>query len=98
MSQPVSCDQILYDLYVDRMNQMCKRNCIPGFMKEDLKVLNAYEIVLIYDDSAEMRQSILGTTIWKELEQVTETIVDICSAIYEDGINIHFINKGLRSN
>ena len=79
----------------DRANNIFPKHGIPPYVQEDLAAMGKYgSVVLICDDSSSMNTPTeYGKTRWSELKETTMMIIDICSVVYKQGINIHFLNR-----
>ncbi|KAJ3031384.1 UNVERIFIED_CONTAM: hypothetical protein HDU68_004463 [Siphonaria sp. JEL0065] len=80
------------------------RHEISNFMALKLRKLEAYDIVIIADDSGSMQtRSTLGlstndpfaktSTRWDELKSTVSIVTEIGAALDEDGVDIYFLNR-----
>jgi hypothetical protein len=70
----------------------------------DLRSVMACDIYLILDDSPSMntkvvdgKNNFIGTR-WDELKNMAQIAIDLASALDDDGITVHFLNKGRFDN
>ncbi|KAJ3126545.1 hypothetical protein HK100_010202 [Physocladia obscura] len=84
--------------------QLVRRLEISSLMALKLRKLEAYDIVVIADDSGSMRtKSFAALTVtdpfaptktrWDELKETVTIVTEIASALDEDGIDIFFLNR-----
>jgi serine/threonine protein kinase len=83
--------------------EACSRNGIRQEYVRSLRNLEAFDIVLICDDSSSMAlENTQGdgnkTTRWNELKETAKLVVDIAAAVDQDGADVYFLNRpALRS-
>ena len=81
-----------------RLVSACSRHGIrPDYIRA-LRNLEAFDIVLIADDSGSMAQESsqgdgTATTRWGELRDVARVVVDIAAAVDQDGLDVFFLNR-----
>jgi hypothetical protein len=83
-----------------RLVSACARHGIrPDYIRA-LRNLEAFDIVLIADDSGSMAleasqgDGATRTTRWGELRDVARVVVDIAAALDQDGLDVFFLNRG----
>ncbi|KAJ3409627.1 hypothetical protein CcCBS67573_g01790 [Chytriomyces confervae] len=89
---------------LDAFRQLVERQEISNLMALKLRKLEAYDIVIICDDSGSMNtKSTMGlqvsnpyapaTTRWDELKLTVQIVTDIAATLDEDGIDVYFLNR-----
>ncbi|KAJ3226208.1 hypothetical protein HDU81_007426 [Chytriomyces hyalinus] len=88
-------------LRLEAFKHLVQRHEISNMMALKLRKLEAYDVVVICDDSGSMNiKCAAGSdpfapipTRWDELKQTVLTVTDIASTLDEDGIDIYFLNR-----
>ncbi|KAJ3382662.1 hypothetical protein CcCBS67573_g09229 [Chytriomyces confervae] len=88
-------------LRLEAFKHLVERHEISNLMALKLRKLEAYDIVVICDDSGSMNiKCAAGSdpyapipTRWDELKQTVLTVTDIASTLDEDGIDVYFLNR-----
>ncbi|KAI9335961.1 hypothetical protein BDR26DRAFT_920296 [Obelidium mucronatum] len=92
------------DLRLEAFRSLCARHEISNLMAMKLRRLEAYDIVIIADDSGSMStKSTNGLTAadpfaktatrWDELKQTVAMVSDVATTLDEDGIDVFFLNR-----
>ncbi len=84
---------------------LAERHEIGSFFVQKLRQLSGFQIVLILDDSGSMNSAIKDkstanqtVTRWMELKEAVNIIVDIGAVFDTDGLDLYFLNRGLKKN
>mmetsp|Transcript_22636 Transcript_22636/g.44838 ORF Transcript_22636/g.44838 Transcript_22636/m.44838 type:complete len:308 (-) Transcript_22636:189-1112(-) len=87
---------------LQRLREVCQRHNIAGGAAAKLRQLEAYDIIIIADDSGSMRSPcavspsdpfVKAKTRWDELRSRVTSIVEIATCLDKDGIDIYFLNR-----
>ncbi|TPX59474.1 hypothetical protein CcCBS67573_g09087 [Chytriomyces confervae] len=89
---------------MDAFKSLVMRHEISSLMALKLRKLEAYDIVVICDDSGSMMtKSTMGlteanpfaptTTRWDELKLTVQIVTDIAVTLDDDGIDVYFLNR-----
>ncbi|KAJ3031381.1 UNVERIFIED_CONTAM: hypothetical protein HDU68_004460 [Siphonaria sp. JEL0065] len=89
---------------MEAFRNLCARHEISNLMAVKLRKLEAYDIVIIADDSGSMRtKSTTGlsdsnpfaetATRWDELKATISIVTEIAMTLDEDGIDVFFLNR-----
>jgi hypothetical protein len=77
---------------------LCTHSHVCGHTLSDLMYLGSFDIHVVVDDSGSMARRILGAgrkTRWDELKEVVSAVIDLASALDENGIQVSFLNRGV---
>ena len=76
------------------LDVMKKNNIGPEYLEELMK-LTYYDIVILCDDSTSMNRldGEGGKSRWEELKNSVSTVVDIATALDDDGIEVEFFHR-----
>lgn len=85
---PVQQAQVRTGVDDNRLQELLARFEVSLDCLEDLTSLGRFDIILVLDDSGSMRGS-----RWQELLEVAGIVIEFCTALDDDGIDIHFLNR-----
>ena len=93
--------QINRDEAEAKLRAVCKELQIPSNLRDKMRALSEYDVVMIIDNSASMRSrdgeikknGYEKKSRWEELEETVTPIVRIMGCLDEDGITIHSFDR-----
>ncbi|TPX72558.1 hypothetical protein CcCBS67573_g05778 [Chytriomyces confervae] len=93
--------QTMEAMRLDSFKSLVNRHEISKMMAVKLRKLEAYDIVIICDDSTSMNTKTAHpinpraapTTRWEELKVTVQMVTEIAATLDDDGIDVHFLNR-----
>jgi hypothetical protein len=85
----------------DKLSFLIKKYKINEIFSEKLDNLMDYETILLCDDSGSMNTKIKNkhfNTRWDELKYIINFLISLLTIYDNNGINIHFLNRGISKN
>ena len=86
----------------EKVEKLLEKYEIHPFFSEKLSILDDFEIVCIIDDSGSMKTPLNDhtghATRWDELKNIINTVMDIALTFDDDGVDLHFLNRGTFMN
>ena len=81
-----------------RLVEICRRHGIRPDYVRPLRNLEAFDIVVIADDSGSMAAEIkqgdgAKSTRWAELKGIVQVVVELAAALDDDGCDVYFLNR-----
>ena len=85
---------------LSRFEELCARHSISPLFASKLRSLEAFDIVLVLDDSSAMAArlhpsaaSTSALTRWDELRATVQLLVDLAATVDKDGVDLFFLNR-----